>query len=103
MLSVWWGVRGIIHWELLPNGCNITADLYCQQLDHVAAKLQPKQDRIYFLHDDARSHVAKSTREKLLKLGWVTIPYPLYFSDLTPMDYYLYRSLSEYLHEKKIR
>ena len=22
------GVEGIIHWEMLPNGCTITADLY---------------------------------------------------------------------------
>ena len=69
MLSVWWGVRRITHWELLPNGCNITADLYCQQLDCIAAKLQGKQDRVYFLHDNARPHLVKSTREKLLKLG----------------------------------
>ena len=27
MLSVWWGVEGIIHWEILPAGCTITADL----------------------------------------------------------------------------
>ena len=39
MLSVWWGVRRPTHWKLLPNGCNITADLYCQQLDRIAAKL----------------------------------------------------------------
>jgi histone-lysine N-methyltransferase SETMAR len=69
MLSVWWKVRGIIHWELLSTGCAITADLYCQQLDRVASKLQEKQDRIYFLHDNTRPHIAKSTREKLLKLG----------------------------------
>ena len=69
MLSVWWGVRGLTHWKLLPNGCNITAHLYCQQLDHVVAKLQGKQDGVYFLHDNAIPHVAKSTREKLLKLG----------------------------------
>jgi hypothetical protein len=59
MLCVWWGLQGIIHWELLPTGCNITADLYCQQLDRVAAKLQEKQDRIYFLPDSARPHIAK--------------------------------------------
>ena len=69
MLSVWWGVRGVTHWKLLPNGCNITADLYCQQLDRVAAKLQGNQDRIYFLYDTTRPHVAKSTSEKLLKVG----------------------------------
>ena len=75
MLSVWWGVRRITHWEVLPNGCNITADLYYQQLDRVAAKLQEKQDRVNFLHDNARPHVAKSTREKLPKLGWIMIPH----------------------------
>jgi histone-lysine N-methyltransferase SETMAR len=46
MLSVWWGVRGIIHWELLPTDCTITADLCCEQLDRVTAKLQGKQDKI---------------------------------------------------------
>jgi hypothetical protein len=69
MLSVWWGVNGIIQWEVLPNSCTITADLYCQQLDRVANKLKGKQDRIYYLHDNARPHIAKSTREKSLKLG----------------------------------
>ena len=64
MLSVWWGIKGVIHWEVLPNGYTITADLYCQQLDRVPEKLKGKQDRVYFLHDNARPHVGKSTREK---------------------------------------
>lgn len=101
MSSVWWGVRGIIHWEFLPNGYTITADLYCEQLDRVAQKLKGKQDRIYFLHDNARPHVAKSTREKLLQLGWITIPHPPYSPDIAPTDYHLFRSLSNYLSEKK--
>ena len=101
MLSVWWGVRRITHGELLPNGCNITADLYCQQLDRVAAKLQGKQDRVYFLHDNVRPHVEKSALEKLLKLGWITIPHPSDFPDLVPTAYHLYHSPPEYLHEKK--
>jgi histone-lysine N-methyltransferase SETMAR len=99
-LSVWWGVKEIIHWELLPTDFTITADLYCQQLDRVAAKLQGKQDRIYFLHDNARPHIAKSTREKLLKLGWVTVPHPPYSPDLAPTDYHLFHSLSNHLRKK---
>ena len=101
MLSVWWGVREIIHWEILLDVCTVTADLYCQQLNRVAAKLKGKQDRIYLLHDKARLHVAKSTRQKLLSLGWITIPHPPYSPDLAPTDYHLYRSLSNYLSEKK--
>ena len=103
MLSVWWGVKGIIHWEVLPAGCRITADLYCQQLDRVAAKLEGKQDRIYFLHDNARPHIAKSTRKKLLKLGWITIPHPTYSPDLAPTDHHLFHSLGNYLRKKKIQ
>ena len=61
--------------------------------NRVAAKLKGKQDRIYFLHDNAKPHVAKSTRQKLLNLEWMTIPHPPY--------YHLYRSLSNYLREKK--
>ncbi|CAF1504907.1 unnamed protein product, partial [Didymodactylos carnosus] len=40
MLSVWWGVKRIIHWELLPVGCTVTADLDGEQLDRVAQKLK---------------------------------------------------------------
>jgi histone-lysine N-methyltransferase SETMAR len=101
MLSVWWGVKGIIHWELLPTDCTITADLYCQPLGPVAAKLQGKQNGIYFLHDNARSHIAKSTRENLFKLGWVRVPHPPYSPDVTPTHYHLFHSLSNHLREKK--
>ena len=60
MLSVWWGIRGVIYWEILPTGTTVTADIYYQQLDRVAENLQGKQDRVYFLHDNARPHIAKS-------------------------------------------
>ncbi|CAF1511105.1 unnamed protein product [Adineta ricciae] len=103
MLSVWWSIKGVIHWELLPNGYTITADLSCQQLDRVAEKLKGRQDRVYFLHDNARPHIAKSTREKLLKLGWVTVPHPPYSPDLAPTDYHLFRSLSNDLRDKKFK
>ena len=83
-----------------PDGCTVTADLYCQQLDRVAQKLKGKHDRVYFLHDNERPHVAKSTREKLLELGWVTIPHPAYSPDLAPTDYHLFRSVSNHLREK---
>jgi hypothetical protein len=37
VLSVWWSARGVIHWELLPTSSKTTADVYCEQLDRVAA------------------------------------------------------------------
>ena len=101
MLSVWQGVRGVIHWELLPTGCTVTADLHCQQLERVAAKLQGKQDKVYFLHDNARPHIAKSTREKLFELDWTAVPHPPHSPDLAPTDYHLFHSLADHLREKK--
>ena len=101
MLSVGWDVKGIIYWKLLSDGCTVTADLYCQQLDRVAQNLKGKKNLVYFLHDNARPHVAKPTREKLLELGWVTIPHPPCSPDLTPADYHLFGSLSNQLREKK--
>ena len=100
-LSVWWDVIEIIHWEILLNSCTIIADLYRQQLDRVAEKLKGKQDRIYYLHDNARLHAAKLTCTKLLKLGWMTVPHPPYSPDLVSTDYHLFRSLSNYLRGKK--
>lgn len=101
MLSVWWGTKGVIHWELLPTGSTVTADVYCQQLERLAASLKKKQDKVYFLHDNARPHVALSTKKKLTELGWTVLPHPPYSPDLAPTDYHLFRSLANHLNGKR--
>ena len=50
-------VEVIIYWEVLPNDCIVTAD-------------------VYFLYDNARSPRGEADSEKLLQLGWITIPHP---------------------------
>ena len=79
----------------------MTADFFYQQLDRVTENLKGKQDRIYYLNDNARLHVAKSTREKLLKLGWITVPHPPYSPDLASIDFHLFGCLCNHLREKK--
>jgi [histone H3]-lysine36 N-dimethyltransferase SETMAR len=101
MLSVWWNMNGVVHWELIPTNTTVTADVYCRQLDTVASKLKGKQDKIYFLHDNARPHIAHSTHRKLLELGWTVLPHPPYSPDLAPTDYHLFRSLAHHLSEKR--
>lgn len=103
MLSVWWDIHGVVYWELLPHNTTITAEVYCAQLDNLKATLlaqRPEHDKVYFLHDNARPHVAKSVRQKLLSYGWEVLPHPPYSPDLAPSDYYLFRSLSNHLREK---
>ena len=101
MLCVWWNVHGVIHWELLPTGATINASVYCQQLDRLAEKLNKKQDKVYFLHDNARPHIAKLTNLKLLQLGWTVLSHPPNSPDLAPTDYHLFRSLSNDLKDRK--
>lgn len=101
MLCVWWGVRGVIHWEFLPSGKTITADVYTQQLNRVASKLHGKQDRVFFLHDNARPHIAIKTKKKIAALKWTVLPHPPYSPDLAPSDYYLFRSLAHALEDKR--
>lgn len=39
MLCIWWDKRGPIHYELLPQGATITADVYCAQLSRLNQKI----------------------------------------------------------------
>ena len=97
MLSVWWGVRGIVYWELIPNNKTVTAMVYCAQLDKLKAELEAKhrgQQKVYFLHENAQPHVALSTRQKLMQFGWDVLPHPPNSPDLAPTDYHLFLSLS---------
>ena len=77
--------------------------LICTVNNWIGLQKNSRESRIefIFLHDNARPHVAKSTCEKLLKLGWITIPHPPYSPDLAPTDYHLFRSLSNDLRDKK--
>lgn len=103
MLCLWWDVRGIIYWELLPTNTTITATVYSAQLERLKEKIKavrPKQDKFYFLHDNARPHIALSVRQKLIKFNWELLPHPPYSPDLAPSDYHLFRSLSNNLREK---
>ena len=73
MLSVCWGLRGIVYWELIPNYKTVTAMVYCAQLDKIKAELEAKhreQRKVYFLNVNARPHVALSTHQKLMQFGW---------------------------------
>ncbi|GFY53729.1 histone-lysine N-methyltransferase SETMAR [Trichonephila inaurata madagascariensis] len=43
MLCVWWTCRQVVHYELLPTGQTVTANLYSQQLERVQQALHPNE------------------------------------------------------------
>lgn len=104
MLSVWWDIRGIIYFELLPRNATVTAEVYCGQLDRLRdaiAEKRPGMQDILFLHDNAPPHTALVTRQKLTGFEWELLPHPPYSPDLAPTDYHLFRSLQNHLNGKK--
>ncbi|KOX75124.1 Histone-lysine N-methyltransferase SETMAR [Melipona quadrifasciata] len=50
--------------------------------------------------DNVRPHVSLITRQKLLELGWDVLSHPPYLPDLAPSDFYLFRSLQNFLNGK---
>ena len=55
---------------------------------------------VMFHQDNVRSHISLVTRQKLLRLEWDTLSPPPYSTDLEPSNYYLFRSLENFLDGK---
>lgn len=107
MLSVWWDFKGVIFYDLLPQGKSIDSTLYCSQLTKLNESIRRKRPElanrkgVVFHHDNARPHTSLVTRNKLLALGWDLLPHPPYSPDLAPSDYHLFRSLQNSLGGKR--
>ena len=106
MLSVWWNIKGIFYFELLPRNQTINSNVYCRQLMKLVKEMKEKRPElatrkcVIFHQDNARPHTSLVSHEKLLELGWKVMPHPPYSADLAPSDYYLFRSLQNYLNGK---
>ena len=108
MLCVWWNFEGVVHFELVPNGRAINAELYCQQLDRVYDKLKEKypalinRKRALMQQDNAKPHTAKKTKDKFEELeGVEVLPHPAYSPDCAPSDYGLFRSMQHFLKDRR--
>jgi len=106
LLCVWWDIHGIVYWELLDDKRTINAELYSQQLEKLRQNIRSSllsRKGVILQHDNARPHTARLTREKIQKLGWEVLPHPPYSPDISPSDYYLFRSLQHYLDGKEFQ
>jgi len=68
-------MHGNIHWELLPEGGTITAEVYSKQLQRVHDQLTVTRPAVVnrktvsFLEDNARPQVAKIIGAKVCSVG----------------------------------
>lgn len=106
LLCVWWTTAGIVHFELLPSGQTITAEIYSAQLNRVSVALSQKQPAlanrkgVVFHQDNARPHTARITQETLARLQWELLPHPPYSPDLAPSDYHLFLALDNHMRNR---
>jgi histone-lysine N-methyltransferase SETMAR len=106
MLCIWWTVQGPLHWELLPIGTTIDADVYSTQLKNLKKKVDSSafgRHKVYFQHDNARPHVARKVVSELTRFGWTILPHPPYSPDLAPSDYCLFSDLQRHLQGKEFQ
>lgn len=110
MLSFFWCMGGPVFWELLPKGTTINSELYCTQLDHVAAAVKEmetagtRKGHVILQQDNARPHTSNLTRRHIEEeLGWDLLSHPPYSPDLAPSDYHAFRSLKNFLRGRQFK
>lgn len=103
MISVWWGVRGIIDYFYLPTGEVVNSDTYCDYLDKMHTKLKKQWPALcnrqgpILLQDNARPHVSVKTIQKLSDMKYELLRHPPYSPDLAPSDFHLFKHLAQFL------
>lgn len=53
------------------------------------------------MHDNAPSHTARLTKEKLKDFKWKVLDHPPYSPDPSPSDYFLFRNMKNELFRSK--
>jgi hypothetical protein len=91
----------------VPDGRTINAEVHSQQVEKMYTVLFEKypalvnRKRVLLQQDNARPHTAKKTLQKMEELeGIELLPHPAYSLDLEPPDYYLFRSVAQFVRGK---
>jgi hypothetical protein len=87
----------------------INATVYSEQLERAQEKLKTKEPAlvarkgVVLLHDNAKPHVAKVTRETIIRLRWETSVHPPHSPDTAPSDCRLFHLLDNHLRGRQFR
>lgn len=104
MLIVFFDVRGIVHFEFVPQGETVNSAFYLEVLKRlkrrVARVRADIKDAIKLHHDNAPSHTAFIVANYLVRSNTPVVPQPPYSPDLAPCDFFLFPRLKRELKGK---
>ena len=91
MASVFWNAHGVIFIDYLEKGRAITGAVFSALLNRLVDKIRKKwphlKNKKLFFHDYiAPFHTLKISQARKHKLGFESLPHPLYSPDLAPSD-----------------
>jgi len=100
LASMFWDQDGIILIDYFPKGQTTNAEYYSSPLVQLKDILKEKCcgkviKRVLFLHDNAPTHRALATQNKLAYLGFQCLDHPPCSPDLAPSDYHLFPGLKK--------
>jgi histone-lysine N-methyltransferase SETMAR len=94
----------------VPDGRTINVKVYSQQLEKMYTVLLEQypalvnRKHVLLQQDNTYPHMAKKTLQKIKELeGVELLPHPAFSPDLEPSDYYVFRSMAQFLHSKKFQ
>jgi len=93
-LLTFFDIRGIVHYEFVPNGQTVNQVFYLDVLARPREKVRQKRPDLFTInswilhHDNAPAHTALSVREFLATKQIAVLEHPAYSPDLASSDFF---------------
>jgi len=103
MLLTFFDIKGIVHYEFVPNGQTVNQVYYLEVLEWLREEVRRKQPRPFannsriLHHDNTPAHTALSVRKLLATKQITMLEHPAYSLDLAPNDFFLFLKIKEIL------
>jgi hypothetical protein len=92
MLICFFDIRGVIHFEFVPEGTTVNETFYVEVLKRLIDAVRHRReelwiDRALILHDNAPAHSSLRVSQFLAGKGISAMDLPMYSPDLAPADF----------------